>query len=192
MAQRINAGISRLPALGSAAILLMLLQGQALAQDAPQPSPEKQETAVPEQPAGPLSGYLDDRSSPEALIRSYYNAINRQEYARAYSYYSEEGREPDFEKYAKGYENTKSVTIALGKTEPEGAAGSIYWSLPLAIRSATNDGKEEVFTGCYTIRIANPTMQEAPPFQPMSIMTGSLTPSEKPLEESVPERCESP
>jgi len=192
MAQRIDAGISRLPVLGSAAFLLMLLQGPALAQDAPQPSPEKQETAVPEQPTGPLAGYLDDRSTPEALIRSYYNAINRQEYARAYSYYSEEGREPDFEKYANGYENTKSVTIALGKTEPEGAAGSIYWSLPLAIKSVSNDGKEEVFTGCYTIRIANPAMQEAPPFQPMSIMTGSLTPSEKSLEESVPERCDSP
>ncbi|MGH6859926.1 MAG: hypothetical protein ACRECY_06700, partial [Phyllobacterium sp.] len=32
--------------------------------------------------------YLDDRSTPETVIKSYYNAINRQEYARAYSYYA--------------------------------------------------------------------------------------------------------
>jgi hypothetical protein len=31
--------------------------------------------------------YLDDRSTPEAVISSYYNAINRAEYARAYSYF---------------------------------------------------------------------------------------------------------
>ncbi|PRD42054.1 hypothetical protein C5748_18015 [Phyllobacterium phragmitis] len=191
MAKRINAGISQVPALRFAAILFMALQYPVLAQETPAPDAQNN-SAVQEEAAGPLSGYLDDRSSPEALIRSYYNAVNRQEYARAYGYYSEEGREPDFEKYAKGYENTKSVTVALGRTEPEGAAGSIYWSLPLAVKSISNDGKEEVFTGCYTIRMANPAMQEIPPYQPMSIMTGSLTPSQKPLEESVPERCETP
>ncbi|WP_200834920.1 hypothetical protein [Phyllobacterium salinisoli] len=189
MAQRMDARIPRIPVLGAAAILFTALQYPAFAQMTPAP---ENNAATSEENLGPLAGYVDDRSSPEALIRSYYSAINRQEYARAYSYYSEEGREPDFEKYAKGYENTKSVNVAFGKTEPEGAAGSIYWSLPVAVKSVLNDGKEEVFTGCYTIRLTNPSMQETPPYQPMSIMTGSLTPSEKPLEESVPDHCETP
>ena len=34
----------------------------------------------------PEPDYLDDRSTAEAVIGSYYDAINRKEYARAYSY----------------------------------------------------------------------------------------------------------
>ncbi|PYE89666.1 hypothetical protein C7477_103175 [Phyllobacterium leguminum] len=177
MAYHVNAVISRSSILAYAALVLLALHQPAVAQ---------------EEATGPLAGYLDDRSSPEALIRSYYNAVNRQEYARAYSYYSEEGREPDFDKYAKGYQNTKSVEIKLGKAQPDGAAGSIYWSLPIAVKSVSTDGKDTVFTGCYTLRLANPANQAVPPFHPMSIMTGSLTPSEKSLEESVPEQCETP
>ena len=136
--------------------------------------------------------YRDDRSTPQALMESYYNAINRKEYARAYSYYSEEGREPDFKTFAKGYEGTKSVKVAVRKVDPDPGAGQIYWSLPIAIESEGDDGKKEVFTGCYTIRLTNPGMQEEPPYKPMQIMTGSLTKSPLAIEESVPESCEAP
>lgn len=136
--------------------------------------------------------YRDDRSTPQALIESYYNAINRKEYTRAYSYYSDEGRETYFDIFTKGYEHTKSVTIKLGHTEPDPGAGQIYWSLPLAIQSETDDGETQVYTGCYTIRMTNPAMQEVPPFMPMSIMTGSLTQSPLELDKSVPENCDAP
>ena len=33
--------------------------------------------------------YLDNRSDPASLLRSYYNAINRREFARAWSYLGE-------------------------------------------------------------------------------------------------------
>lgn len=91
--------------------------------------------------------YRDDRSTPQALMESYYNAINRKEYARAYSYYSEEGREPDFKTFAKGYEGTKSVKVAVRKTDPDPGAGQIYWSLPIAIRSEGDDGKKRSVYG---------------------------------------------
>lgn len=136
--------------------------------------------------------YRDDRSTPQALVESYYNAINRKEYARAYGYYSEEGREPDFKTFTKGYEKTKSVKVAVRKTEPDPGAGQIYWSLPMAIEAESEDGKKEVFSGCYTIRLSNPAMQEEPPYKPMQIMTGSLTKSPLALEKSVPEECEAP
>lgn len=136
--------------------------------------------------------YLDNRSNPETLIESYYNAINRKEYVRAYSYYSEEGRDPHFDDFAKGYENTKSVRVKTRHIEPDPGAGQIYWSLPLAIEAEDNDGKKTVFTGCYTLRMTNPAMQEEPPFKPLEIMTGSLTPSPLDLEKSVPESCDAP
>lgn len=169
-----------------------------------QKKPETAETKAPVEETKPseqtqdaangvtVPEYRDDRSSPQALVESYYNAINRKEYARAYGYYSEEGREPDFKTFVKGYENTKSVKVALRKTEPDPGAGQIYWSQPLAIEAESNDGKKEVFGGCYTIHLTNPAMQEEPPFKPIEIMTGSLSKSELELEKSVPEACEAP
>lgn len=174
------------------------------AQDAPKKTAPVQEQVKPVEESKPseqtqdasdgviVPEYRDDRSTPQALIESYYNAINRKEYARAYGYYSEEGREPDFKKFAKGYDGTKSVKVAVRKTEPDPGAGQIYWSLPIAIESESEDGNKQVFTGCYTIRLTNPGMQEEPPYRPMQIMTGSLTKSPMEIEKSVPESCEAP
>ena len=161
------------------------------AQDAPKETPKQsetksdtkkpvEETTPSEQTQDTGAGvtvpdYRDDRSTPQALMESYYNAINRKEYARAYGYYSEEGREPDFENFVKGYENTKSVKVALRKSEPDPGAGQIYWSQPLAIEAETENGKKQVFSGCYTLHLTNPQMQEEPPYKPLQIMTGSLT-----------------
>jgi len=182
----------------------IVLMSGAYAQDAPKkaaPAQEQvksvEETKPSEQTQDAADGvivpdYRDDRSTPQALIESYYNAINRKEYARAYGYYSEEGREPDFKTFAKGYEGTKSVKVAVRKTDPDPGAGQIYWSLPIAIESESEDGNKQVFTGCYTIRLTNPGMQEEPPYKPMQIMTGSLTKSPMEIEKSVPESCEAP
>ena len=186
--------------------MAFLHAGEAWAQNSPKTTPaeEPDKTAKPVEETKPseqtqdavdgvtVPDYRDDRSTPETLIESYYNAINRKEYARAYGYYSEEGREPDFKTFVKGYEKTKSVKVALRKTDPDPGAGQIYWSQPLAIEAETTDGKKEVFTGCYTIHLTNPGMQEEPPFKPMQIMTGSLTKSPLELEKSVPEACEAP
>lgn len=125
--------------------------GGALAQNPPKGAPEEtprnvqekhdnapepvQETKPSEQTQDAAGGvtvpdYRDDRSTPQALIESYYNAINRKEYARAYGYYSEEGREPDFKTFLKGYENTKSVKVALRKTDPDPGRGRFTGASP--------------------------------------------------------------
>jgi hypothetical protein len=35
------------------------------------------------------AAYLDDRSTPEQIVRSFYNAISHFQHARAYSYFGE-------------------------------------------------------------------------------------------------------
>ena len=156
---------------------------------APPPAPE-----AAKEVAGGLvvPDYIDDRSTPQKLLESYYNAINRKEYVRAYGYYAQDTQEANFSNYAKGYETTQSVTIKLGSTEPDPGAGQIYWTLPVAVESTLDDGEKQVYTGCYTISMTNPAMQEVPPFKPMSIRTGTLSKSPKSLNESVPEECEAP
>lgn len=158
----------------------------AFAQDQPETTAPKDSAATQTPPE-----YLDNRSTPETLINSYYNAINRQEYARAYSYYAADTPPQPFPQFQAGYENTASVSVLFGKAVGEGAAGSAYWSQPLAIKSEAKDGTATVFNGCYRLRLANPAIQGVP-YVPLSILDGTLEKSEKPFEESVPEGCEAP
>lgn len=125
-------------------------------------------------PALAAPAYLDDRSTPQAVISSFYNAISRQEYARAWSYYQDGQGAPPFDKFAAGYRNTASVTVSFGQPAQEGAAGSTYWTLPVSLDAVDTAGRHSYFAGCYTLRLANPAIQAEPPFRPLHIVEGHL------------------
>lgn len=129
--------------------------------------------------------YLDDRSTPEAVISSYYNAISRTEYARAYSYFG--GNEaPDYDSWEAGYSETAYVEVSFGQSAQEGAAGSTYWTLPVKLEVTATDGRHSFYAGCYTLRLAQPTNQ-SPPFQPLHILAGELQTSN--AQGFAPSRC---
>ncbi len=130
--------------------------------------------------------YLDNRSSAASLVESLYNAINRKEYGRAWSYYADKKPAESFESYVKGFDDTTRVDVKLGEASSEGAAGSFYYTIPVAIE--THGGETKVFAGCYVVRLANPDIQ-AEAFVPMHIFSGKLEAIEKPLAESVPTTC---
>ena len=134
------------------ALIGLLLVSPALAQDEPD--------------------YLDDRSTPEAVISSYYNAINRAEYARAYSYFGVEDA-PAYDSWEFGYSDTSHVEVSFGQSAQEGAAGSIYWTLPVKLDVTWTEEQHSYYAGCYTLRLAQPTNQ-TPPFQPLHIVEGKL------------------
>jgi len=134
------------------------------------------------------SAYRDDRSTATEVIRSLYNAINRGEYLRAWSYFREDAR-PDLETYVEGFADTESVLLSVGKEMAEGAAGTTYWSVPVAIETRHVDGTTQVFAGCYTLAQPNPAIQAAPPFSPITIREGSLAAVDAPLGDAVPEAC---
>lgn len=135
-------------------ISLAFLASPALAQDPP--------------------AYLDDRSTPEAVISSFYNAISRQEYARAWSYYADGQGVPPFDAFVTGYSSTASVAVSFGQSAEEGAAGSAYYTLPVSLDAVDTAGTHTYFAGCYTLRLVNPQIQAAPPFQPMHVVEGHL------------------
>jgi hypothetical protein len=119
-----------------------------------------------------LPPYLDDRSDPASLVRSYYNAVARQEYARAYGYLASP---PDYPGFAAGYAETAKVELELGPVTTDGAAGSIYAAVPAAIRATATNGTVTTFAGCYTTRQIQPAIQD-PPFRPIEITQGHLAP----------------
>lgn len=132
--------------------------------------------------------YLDDRSDAASLVRSLYNAIDRREYGRAWSYFGEKKPAKDFDTFAKGFASTGRVDVETGAVSTEGAAGSTIFQVPVAIKAIGNDGKENVFAGCYTARLANPSIQgEA--FQPLHLERGTLNAAEGELADAVPAQC---
>lgn len=132
--------------------------------------------------------YLDDRSDAAALVRSLYNAVSRQEYARAWGYFGDIKPAKDFDTFAKGYDDTERVDVETGAVGSEGAAGSTFYQVPVAIRAVAKNGAESIFAGCYTARLAQPAVQGVP-FQPLHLEKGMLKPAEGELAAAVPASC---
>lgn len=140
-------------------------------------------------PAQAQDMYLDDRSDAAALVRSLYNAINRKEFGRAWDYFGARKPARDFKTFASGYAATREVTVLTGDVSSEGAAGTTFFHVPVAIQAFGEDGSERVFAGCYVAKLANPSVQETP-FTPLQLEKGMLADAEGSLEDAVPARCE--
>ena len=135
--------------------------------------------------------YIDDRSDAAALVRSLYNAIGRKEYSRAWDYFGDQKPAKTFDKFVEGYADTERVDVATGGISEEGAAGSTFFQVAVAIRATSKNGDASVFAGCYTARLANPQIQGTP-FMPLHLEKGTLKPasSDGPLSDAVPTSCE--
>jgi hypothetical protein len=121
------------------------------------------------------SVYLDDRSTAEQTLRSLYNAINSGQYARAYSYWEPGAAQlAPFDQFAQGYANTASVAVTFGTTQPDAGAGQLHYSVPVALVATQTDGSTQTFVGCYVLHLAQPAIQNTPPFQPLAIVSASI------------------
>jgi hypothetical protein len=132
--------------------------------------------------------YVDDRTDATAVVRSLYSAINRHEFSRAWSYFGETKPAKDFDTFVKGYDGTDAVEVKTGAVSEDGAAGSIYYAVPVAIRAKAKDGSEKIFAGCYTVRQVNAQIQE-PPFDPIHIEKGELKAATAAFDDAVPASC---
>ena len=132
--------------------------------------------------------YKDDRSDAGALISSYYNALARKEFARAWSYHGDDKPAADFDSFEAESMDISAIDLVIGMVEGEGAAGSAFYKVPVAVRITHDDGSEDVLAGCHVTRLANPQIQGVP-FRPMYIMRSSLAPASGPLEDAVPADC---
>jgi hypothetical protein len=119
--------------------------------------------------------YLDDRSSAARVIQSYYNAINRHEYARAYSYFGPDSAPSDYARFKAGFSDTAQDRVGIGRVSSDGTAGSVYYSVPVVLDATSTSGRQKRFRGCYTLRLIDPAIQE-PPFRAMFIVKGELQP----------------
>jgi hypothetical protein len=127
-------------------------------------------THVPPSPAPlppptipPVGPPYEDRGDPVSLLASYFNAVNRKEYPRAWAYW-ENPPNPSYEDFVQGYAETAHVLLAVRPpTFIEGAAGSQYTNIPTLLIVTHTDNSQHNFVGCYVARRANPNIEGAPP-----------------------------
>ena len=119
-------------------------------------------------------GYIDDRSTPITLITSYFNAVNRKEYLRAYSYWSDPATSlGTLAAFSNGYADTASTEIIFGTITGGAGAGQIYYTVPVVIKGTATNGQLGNYAACYVIHIAHPENFAEPPIHPMSIERGT-------------------
>ncbi len=119
--------------------------------------------------------FIDNRTGPAELLGSLFNAINRREYVRAYSYWESnaQGLLP-YDQFAAGYANTNSVQIRLGTVTPDAGAGQVYYTVPVTLIAQTTNNQTQTYVGCYTLHISNPSIQDNPPFQSLAVRSANV------------------
>ena len=91
--------------------------------------------------------YLDDGSTPELLIRSFYNAVDRFELPRAWGYLNPDFR-PEYEDFFAEFGRVKSVELVFGFLQGYGRAGGVDYTLPVIVQLVDDKGEYSYQTGC--------------------------------------------
>ncbi len=126
-----------------------------------------------------ITPVINDQTSPLGLLNSYYNAINRQEYQRAYNYWTGPGSNMNntglnFNAFAGGFTQTASTGLSTGPYTGNGAAGSVYYAIPAVIISTQKNNTQQYFYGCYLVRQVNVQISNQPFPNPLYISAARI------------------
>lgn len=117
------------------------------------------------------------RAVPASVISDYYSAIGSRDYARAYGLWRDGGRASgkSLAAFERGFADTADTKVDVGNpSRPEGAAGSIYVTVPVTVHATTRDGTKQRFKGRYVLRRANAVTGAVPADQDWRIDSASL------------------
>jgi hypothetical protein len=118
--------------------------------------------------------YIDNRSGAVEVVSSLYNAVNRKEYVRAFSYWQDAAAVGSYADFAAGFADTEMVTAVFGTVISDAGAGQYYYQVPVAQTVQTTSGSTQIFVGCYTLHLSNPGIQAVMPFEPLGITKGQF------------------
>lgn len=120
-------------------------------------------TATGDTPAAEAQGDVPgatDEPTPQdavAVVREYYAAINRRDYARAYALWSDGGRASGQspQQFAEGFADTAGVSVEImAPSAVDAGAGSRFIEVPVALTATQGDGSQRKYVGAYTLRRA--------------------------------------
>ena len=92
-----------------------------------------------------------------AVVERYYSALNAHDYDTAWQQWGANGPPSQTrDKFVAGFAHTRSTRVTIGKLQPgEGAAGSIYQTVPVTVEATLDDGSQQRFSGNYVVRRVN-------------------------------------
>ncbi len=108
----------------------------------------------------PMPGCVVDPKSSQAaadVVRRYYGALDARDFGTAWTQWGDGGKPGQTLKaFEDGFIHTRSTRVTIGRLGPsEGAAGSIYQTVPVTVEATLNDGTAQRFAGTYTVRRIN-------------------------------------
>jgi hypothetical protein len=112
------------------------------------------------------------------VIRDYYSAIARRDYAQAYSAWEGDGTasQQSFEQFRQGFANTASTAVEVGQPgRLDGAAGSSYIEIPVTVTAVTTNGTSQRFRGSYVLRRVNDVPGSTPEQRRWHLHSANLT-----------------
>ncbi len=122
----------------------------------PSDTPLPVATATVSQGTNPGSAnYIDDRSTPSQVIVSFYNAVNRKEYLRAYSYYADPATTlGSYTSFANGYSDTASVDLVFGQITGDPGMSQVYYTIPVILKATSTTNTHTNYAACYVVHEA--------------------------------------
>ncbi len=108
--------------------------------------------------AGPLPPIDRTPEQARGVVQRYYAAIDRGDYRGAYRLWSGKGRASgqSYAAFTRGFARTAHTRVVAGRpTDGEGAAGSIFVTVPVRVYATLKNGRRQQFSGSYVLRRVN-------------------------------------
>ena len=108
----------------------------------------------------PMPGCTVDPKSSQAaadVVRRYYAALDARDFGTAWTQWGDDGKPGQtLAAFEKGFAHTRATKVTIGALGPsEGAAGSVYQTVPVTVTATLDDGTAQRFTGNYVVRRVN-------------------------------------
>ena len=92
-------------------------------------------------------------AAARAVVARYYDAIEHGRYRTAYAIWS--GNQ-SYAAFVRGFARTAHTRVVTGRpTDGEGAAGSVFITVPVTVSATLKNGTRQRFRGTYVLRRVN-------------------------------------
>ncbi|NIJ38072.1 hypothetical protein FHR22_002775 [Sphingopyxis panaciterrae] len=91
------------------------------------------------------------------VVKRYYSAIDARDFDTAWQQWGDDGPPRQTrETFRAGFARTQSTRVTIGAvTDGEGAAGSIFLTVPVTVDAVVDSGRHQKFRGHYILRRVN-------------------------------------
>lgn len=121
------------------------------------------------------SPFIDDRSTPQQVLASFYNAIERHHFARAFSYFGEYSAPEEYKAWSDPLWDVDKADFLVGAPTHYSTAGEIAYDFPVMVGFTLHDGTQRYEVGCIGVVYTIPHDAE-PPYRSMYIAGYRMAP----------------